>query len=181
MVDLETLGIRYNDAMLSIGACVFDPNGDKIGDEFHMQVGLESCFEHGLGVQESTLLWWFGQSEDARQNIIKAKRKSLQKVMYDFNKWLPEKGAIMWSHGLTFDVAKLQYIYEVLGWEYPWNYGDVRDTRTLFSLVPYPITKAMRGGTGETKHDALDDAKMQARAVQDVYAYLGSNYVLKAK
>jgi hypothetical protein len=48
----------------------------------------------------------------------------------------------------------------------PWNYWQIRDTRTLFDLGFDPDMP--KGG----KHDALQDAIRQAVGVQNMYAKL---------
>ena len=48
-----------------------------------------------------------------------------------------------------------------------WEFWNVRDTRTMFDLGVDPEMPAV------TAHRALDDAKAQAIAVQNVYRKLG--------
>jgi exodeoxyribonuclease VIII len=71
-----------------------------------------------------------------------------------------------WSHGATFDLVILENIYRQLNKPLPWNYWQLRDTRTLFDLGQDP---EMPQGS---KHDALQDAIRQAVGVQNVYRKL---------
>jgi exodeoxyribonuclease VIII len=71
-----------------------------------------------------------------------------------------------WSHGATFDLVILEDIYRQLGKPMPWNFWQLRDTRTLFDLGYSPDMP--KGG----KHDALQDAIRQAVGVQNIYAKL---------
>ena len=44
MIDLETLGSVSDAAIASVGAVLFDPMTDWIGDHMHVHVDLDSCF-----------------------------------------------------------------------------------------------------------------------------------------
>ena len=66
-----------------------------------------------------------------------------------------------------FDYAILQNIYAQLGHPVPWQYWQIRDSRTLFSLVPRDLNEKRTG-----LHNALEDCYFQARKVQQVYNQL---------
>jgi exodeoxyribonuclease VIII len=68
-----------------------------------------------------------------------------------------------WSHGATFDLVIIENLYRQLGKNLPWQYWQLRDTRTLFDLGFDPD---MPQGS---KHDALQDAIRQAVGVQNIY------------
>ena len=70
----------------------------------------------------------------------------------------------VWSHGATFDLVIIENIYRQLGKNLPWQYWQLRDTRTLFDLGFNPD---MPQGS---KHDALQDAIRQSVGVQNIYA-----------
>jgi hypothetical protein len=61
----------------------------------------------------------------------------------------------------------IENIYGQLNKALPWNYWQLRDTRTLFDLGHDP---EMPQGS---KHNALEDAIRQAVGVQNVYRKLG--------
>ena len=69
-----------------------------------------------------------------------------------------------WSHGATFDLVIIENLYRQLGRPVPWNYWQLRDTRTLFDLGFSPDMP--QGG----KHDALQDAIRQSVGVQNIYS-----------
>jgi hypothetical protein len=71
-----------------------------------------------------------------------------------------------WSHGATFDLVIIENIYKQLNKVPPWQYWQLRDTRTLFDLGYNPD---MPQGS---KHDALQDAIRQSVGVQNIYAKL---------
>ena len=90
----------------------------------------------------------------------------LQDMVKAINKWCVGVD-VFWCQGPLFDYAILQNIYTQLGHPQPWNYWQIRDSRTLFSLVPKDTTK--RDG----HHNALQDCIYQAKKVQNVYRQLG--------
>ena len=75
---------------------------------------------------------------------------------------------VFWCQGPLFDYAILQDIYKQLGHPVPWQYWQIRDSRTLFSLVPRDINEKRTG-----LHNALADCFFQAKKVQKVYKQLG--------
>ena len=75
---------------------------------------------------------------------------------------------IFWCQGPLFDYAILQNLYAQLGQPVPWNYWQIRDSRTLFSLVPKDHNEKRTG-----LHNALQDCIFQAKKVQKVYRQLG--------
>ena len=64
MVDIETLGTSSNSVILSIGAVEFD--NENLGAEFEVYIDPESCTDHGLVIDAPTVMWWLGQSNEAR-------------------------------------------------------------------------------------------------------------------
>lgn len=66
MVDLETLSTAGTAAIISIGACKFDPSTNQITDTFHVVVDKVDSIEHGLHIDQETIKWWERQSPEAR-------------------------------------------------------------------------------------------------------------------
>ena len=71
---------------------------------------------------------------------------------------------VFWCQGPLFDYAILQNFYAQMNVPVPWNYWQIRDSRTLFSLVPRD-PKEKRTGL----HNALEDCYFQAKKVQKVF------------
>ena len=83
------------------------------------------------------------------------------------NKWCVGVD-VFWCQGPLFDYAILQNLYTQLGHPQPWQYWQIRDSRTLFSLVPRDPNEKRTG-----LHNALEDCYFQAKKVQRVYKQLG--------
>ena len=53
--------------------------------------------------------------------------------------------------------------------ECPWNFWQIRDSRTLFAMMPSDPRKAIQ----EELHNALADCYYQAKCVQSTYKHFG--------
>ena len=58
MVDLETLATTPDAAILTIGACKFDPRGNNITDQYYERIDLDS---QNRRIDENTIEWWSKQ------------------------------------------------------------------------------------------------------------------------
>lgn len=154
MVDLETLGKGSNAAIVAIGAVEFDPV-EGLGREFYKVVNAESSVKAGMVIDADTVKWWMQQSDEAR-DIFHYDGCSLDDVLRQFEVWFPFD-AELWGNGATFDNVVLGNAYALCGIARPWSYRGDRCYRTLKNL--YPLEMEWEG----THHNALDDAKNQAR------------------
>jgi hypothetical protein len=153
-LDLETLGTRPGDTILSIGVCLFDI--DKgIYSEMHISINQESSKAAGLRAQKSTIEWWAQQSPEARAAAFKGEH-SLETALKMFQMWLPDN-ALVYGNGANFDNALLGAAYRAMKMEQPWKFWNDRCYRTISSM--FMKYKTERVGT---YHNALDDAKTQA-------------------
>lgn len=157
MVDLETLGNNSHSVILSIGAVSFDDTG--IGEEFYVNVDPQSCVNHGLQIDVSTVMWWMKQSDDARKALYKSDTAILVDALTEFTLFMRRNdAAYVWGNGATFDNVILSNAYKVVGLDTPWKFYNDRCYRTLKNLFPTVEQPADIG----TAHNALDDARWQA-------------------
>ncbi|NBP58700.1 3'-5' exoribonuclease [bacterium] len=170
MVDLETLATTPNAAILSIGAVTFDPNSSNIYDDFYYRVELESLEGLDSYIDDGTIEWWSKQDASVQEEAFNPEgRVDIRLVIDDFYKFC--MGAShFWSHGSTFDIIILEHYFRQLGKPYPWNFWQVRDTRTLFDLGYDPEMPQAN------KHHALEDAVRQAIGVQNMFRKLGRKF-----
>lgn len=155
MIDIESLATYPGAAILSIGAVKFDEDG--LGEEFHKSIDLKSCQEAGLEIDAETLEWWLEQDDDVTDVLTGG--LPLAAVLVSFHDFC-EDAENVWAKPPSFDCALLEEAYDACGMDLPWGYRDTRDLRTLKRLVDDPNVE--REGD---KHNALDDAKNQARVV----------------
>lgn len=158
MIDIEALGTAPGCAILSIGAAMFGPDG--IGETFYSPVLLSSCTKVGLLIDADTVAWWMQKSDAARAEAFRADAAPLPGVLNSFSAWfLQHRAKYPWCHGATFDVPVLAAAYKACGMLPPWDFHDVRDTRTLYDLAGVKPDRSQG-----THHNALDDAISQAKA-----------------
>ena len=169
MVDLETLGTKQDSAFISIGACQFDPGTGKIGDTFYENIDWDSALET-RGVTGDTIKWWLQQSKEAKNAVLEPGRE-LPTVLLEFANWFCSgTQRIIWGNGATFDVSILENAYDRFG-EAPWAFWNVRDVRTIVDLAWGICDKGDYPFVG-TEHNALDDAKHQAKYVSAMWQAL---------
>lgn len=165
MIDFETLDTAITATVLSVGIVKFDPNGNGILDEYYAKVDIDDQANYNRTISDDTIEWWGKQDPAIMDEAFSPDgRKPFLQVIDEMHKFMWGCD-YFWSHGATFDLMLLQDVYDHLGKTYPWKYYNMRDTRTLFSLCDVAMDKA-------NLHNPLDDAKRQAKAVQDALRIL---------
>jgi len=158
MLDSETLGTTPGSAILSIGAVMFGPAG--LGETFYSAIDLASCTAVGLTIDPATVQWWMRQSDEARAAAFPDDAAPHTQVLLAFQAWVVSQEArYPWCHGAGFDVPLLDAAYKACGLTSPWEFWNVRDTRTLYDVAGVKVDR--KAGT---HHHALDDAINQAEA-----------------
>lgn len=187
MLDLETPGITSNAAIVSIGAVVFDPDMGMLCDEFYRVIDMADAQEYGV-CDDDTLEWWMAQPESA-QRIFDANNGAVgfEKALDDFAIWvtkmqLQHGGQVkIWSNGVGFDCVILRHGYDAAHLPCPWNFWNEFDVRTVVELGRQKLgvnPKKDMPFEG-TAHNALDDAKHQAKYVSAIWQALGDRPVAR--
>ena len=168
MIDLETLSTQPDAVILTVGGVKFDPSTQmKPYSEMYFRMDVDGQTELGRSVQQSTLDWWGQQPKEISEEALgDENRISIEDACKKINKF--SSGVdVFWCQGPLFDYAILQNLYTQLNKPLPWAYWQIRDSRTLFSLVPRENEKRIG------LHNALQDCIFQAKKVQKVYRQLG--------
>lgn len=162
MLDLETFGNGNDAVIVSIGAVKF--NLEKgIFDEFHVGIDPSSCQSLGLKIDADTIMWWMHPDRDqARANLLALDRIDLPSALIGFTQWIEHADAI-WGNGSTFDNIILRSAYKACGMEYPVKFWQDQCYRTVKYRTPAIVLQ--REGT---HHDALDDARSQAKHLIEI-------------
>ncbi|WP_225372766.1 3'-5' exonuclease [Klebsiella variicola] len=187
MVDLETMGKKHNAPIVAIGAVVFDPATGSIGESFYKVVCLESSVNWGAVIDPSTVIWWLKQSSEARSAIVNDDAIPLQDALLQFREFVSDnvaggsKKAQVWGNGASFDNSILRSSYDCIAEDYPWEYWNDRDVRTMVELgqaISFdPKTTIPFEGS---RHNALADAIHQARYVSAIWQrIIAGNQVLQ--
>ncbi|HDS9974744.1 TPA: 3'-5' exoribonuclease [Klebsiella pneumoniae] len=187
MVDLETMGKKNNAPIVAIGAVVFDPTTGSIGESFYKVVCLESSVNWVAVIDPSTVIWWLKQSSEARSAIVNDDAIPLQDALLQFREFVSDnvaggsKKAQVWGNGASFDNSILRSSYDCIAEDYPWEYWNDRDVRTMVELgqaISFdPKTTIPFEGS---RHNALADAIHQARYVSAIWQrMIAGNQVLQ--
>lgn len=168
MLDIETLGTAQNAVILSLGAVKFNPYSEKEPHSpFYVKIDVDEQLTTGRTVDEDTLSWWEKQPLHVREEALSEKdRVSVVTFIETFSKYLVGVDTIF-AQGPTFDIVLIKDIFRSYGYPVPWNYWQVRDSRTLFDLNPSIKPKS------DDLHNALADAYYQAVGVQKLYKHFG--------
>jgi len=166
MIDLETLDTKPTASILTIGAIKFDPFGDDLHNQscekLYIKVDIDSCDELGLTTSQSTIDWWAQQSKEAQDEAFSTEgRVHIREAFNQLYKfcWGAQR---VWSHGAAFDIVICENVFAKLEKLVPWNFWQVRCTRTLFDIGINPERPPVLA------HHALEDAWNQAVGVQNV-------------
>ena len=169
MLDLETLSTRPDATILTFGACKFSPyNQESIDKGIYFRVSVDEQIALDRHVDDNTVEWWGRQADDVREEALgESDRITLSEFTSQLNKFLVGCDNI-WAQGPVFDIVILENLYRQLGLPCPWQFWQIRDSRTLLSTHGDPRDKNKAG-----LHNALEDAVSQAQAVQTVFKQCG--------
>lgn len=169
MLDLETLSTRPDATILTFGACKFNPYGQEdIGKGIYFRINVDEQIQLGRHVDDNTVEWWSRQAEDVREEALgDGDRISLEQFTQELNRFIVGANNI-WAQGPVFDIVILENLYRQLEKPCPWQFWQIRDSRTLLSTHGDPREKNKAG-----LHNALEDCVSQAQAVQYVLKQAG--------
>lgn len=165
MVDLETMSTDSNASIIAIGAVRFWLNVKQTeftqDQLFYKAVSLDSSQAAGLHIKADTVMWWLGQSEEARSAFKNP--VSLASALNDFSRFVQYKETFIFGNGAAYDNVVLHNAYKAINLKYPISYKYDVCYRTLCKLSNDKPPK-FEG----TKHNALDDAKAQTRHLMEL-------------
>jgi DNA polymerase III alpha subunit (gram-positive type) len=159
MLDLETLSLKPNAVILSIGATAVG----REQDGFYRKLGTFYFPVGGFDIDRNTLAWWNEQSPEAKAEAFSGKA-DIKEVLHEFRDWFPAD-AIIWANGAAFDIPVLTYAYGYFGMQVPWNYKNVACYRTLANLFDCSNYQEPEGRE-TVAHISIADAKWQAHKLE---------------
>lgn len=173
MVDLETLGTSPDSVVLSAGAVFFNKK-DGIVLEAYSPFNLDCQLESGRKIDANTLSWWLKQDDKAKKVFTEVEKAQRYYFLYQFiddaiNDCIADKPFMLknlkvWGMGANFDVVIMEDDYRRHGEDIPWAFWNVNCFRMFNKLTKCRDKRAREG----VFHNALDDARYQARCVLDV-------------
>ncbi|HEN9713788.1 TPA: 3'-5' exoribonuclease [Escherichia coli] len=172
-VDLETMGTNPDAPINSIGGKFFDPATGEMGPEFSKAIDLETS---GGIIDRKTIKWWAKRSREA-QSAIFTDEIPLDDALLQLREFINENSGEsfvqIWGNGANFDNVILRHSYERQGIPCPWRYYNDRDVRTIVELgnsIGFDVRMAIP--FEGVPHNALDDARHQAKQVSAIWQKL---------
>lgn len=161
MIDFETLGTTHDTAVVSLGAVIFDREAIKKEKLWLFNLTGQLDGRRRFTTAD-TITWWLSQGEKARAVFEKAQLEGvlLKDFVLQFLEFVPPSlDARIWGNGATFDIPIIEHILYQFGAKAPWKFWNHRCYRTMKAC--FGVDKKFEG----TKHDALDEAKHQAKCL----------------
>ena len=172
MIDLETMGVIPESAILVISAVAFEPLRRYSQDPnftvdqleiLELRVDLES--QENRFIDEKTLQWWGKQDAAVIDDMFGDHgRISLHTALEQLTRFVWNKGRI-WAQGIAFDIPILENAYKQCGMSVPWNYWQIRDSRTVLDLVQVDLPPA--------SHNSTEDCVRQIIGLQEALYGMG--------
>ncbi|WP_427551719.1 3'-5' exonuclease [Methylomonas sp. MS20] len=178
MIDLETLSLKPNAMILSIGAVMFDAEIGNIGAQLHI-----GCVMYGQGrdLDRDVVKWWAEPKQKAAYDeimmFVQQKPYRLDLALAALSRFIVKHNPKqIWGNSPSFDLSILANAYQQHDMTMPWPFWNERDTRTIVNVCRQltgvdPKKQIEFDGTA---HSALADAIYQARYVIAAYQLLAS-------
>jgi exodeoxyribonuclease VIII len=170
MLDLETMGFQHNAVVLTLGCVKFDPYTlQDPYDPLYLRFNVDEQTGLGRVIDDSTMEWWAKQPQSAQDEAFgdDGDRISMDDVTKQLNKYLVGVDKI-WAQGPLFDIDIMANFYKMIGKPVPWEYWQIRDSRTISDMGNYSAKTGNKDA-----HNALADAYSQAVGVQQIYRQCG--------
>jgi len=190
MVDLETFGVNDDAPVIQISAKTFilgQNDSAQLGQQAQsFDMSLDFSTVGGLDVQISTLMFWLKDAhntETLKQMLNKNDNVASEVEMWRlFHSWLTHavksgQGDVrIWGNGISFDVVKVKKNFARFGLDYPIDFWNERDVRTITDLASQVLNMTPRAFQksvpNDNKHDALADVEWQIKYVQKAFKLL---------
>jgi hypothetical protein len=177
MIDIETLGTDPSSVILSIGAVMFDIETGEMIDDFYEEISPK---QPGRYVDIDTVRWWVERDPAVFLSITSASME-LDTALTGLHAFVTWSGVNVidetrsrkrvWAKPPKFDAAMLENAFQQCSIPVPWDHRELMDLRTYMSLYhgERPLFSLEVEGK---KHNALHDAKIQARICSHIHGWL---------
>ena len=169
MVDIESLSVRHDAAILSIGAIVFNPFiPGEISTAFDVTINMASNAPLNRHVDPGTVQWWLQQSPEAQAALLGGQQFQLTHALGKFRDWvIAQNPSQVWANSPSFDCVILRSAFDAAGLRTPWTYYAERDVRTMKEvLTASGVEPPVPAGVA---HRAVDDCLKQIGVVQTAF------------
>jgi hypothetical protein len=169
-IDLETIDVRPQATVLSLGAVKFNPlTSEEPHSELYLKISIDDQDRYNRTVSESTLEWWGKQDPKIMEEAFdQTDAVTVEDALAEISKFSVGVDTF-WGQGYGFDYTMLEDMYRSIGRPIPWNFWQILDSRTLFRVCKQDPRKQIQNDL----HNALADAYYQSKAIQIAYSELG--------
>lgn len=158
MVDIETAGTGAHALVLSIGAVKWG----EYSEELLVYPDHNTQESDGRSVSLDTMKWWMEQGAEA-QAVFNKNPQFPDVAASQLEAFLRDADEI-WANGPDFDCVILADYMKQYNPRYRWPFWKHRCFRTFRNVFSDYVGNEARG----VAHDALDDAKYQAKSLQNI-------------
>src|SRR3990172_7067060 len=130
MVDIETLALTPDAAIVQIGAVQFE-FGKGIGETFMRNIEMQDALHGSRAVDLKTVEWWL-RNHSAPLVFSAEPRVPLRQALHEFVAFIPLNFRV-WGKGYGFDITILEHALREYSIAVPWKYNQIFDARTLFT------------------------------------------------
>lgn len=175
MIDLESMGVSNNPALLQISAVQFDLFTCQTKSEFNVIIDLQSSIDAGLDITPSTIKFWMTDksvTQEARHTVMQG-GVSLSTALSMFTYWCKSNDIVyIHGNGAASDNIWLRSAYTATNLDAPFTFRDdmcYRTIRTLSKRLGWKETIEFAG----VVHNGIDDAKYQVKCLKSMLLFLG--------
>lgn len=185
MLDLESMGVGNNPALIQVAAVAFDGDTGEEVSKFDEKIDLKSSMDAGLTISSGTIKFWMTNpqvTQETREIIMSETGdhdktgNDLTTALVRFGDWyrsLENKQTVgtVWGNGAASDNVWLRSAYEACHLQPPFIFRDDMCLRTLRSLAKRKGYKTNFEFTGNM-HDGLDDCRYQIKDLIEIKKFL---------
>lgn len=161
MLDIETLSSQPNAAVIAIGLVAF--NQEEILNECEILIDPQFTPGHR---NPDTLDWWHDQDSRVFRKMMSGGEYPWDACDQFVDFCNQYKKAPMWANPPTFGISIMRHLFKVYDKEFPIHFTRERDFRTIKKMAERVGVDYSEAYEERDAHDAVDDAKVQARALQ---------------
>lgn len=179
MIDIETMAVGVDAAVISIGLAEFDPSTNSILEKIELRNTFGAQRGCGRKFDPETVEWWMQQEKAAQETLFVEPRfeegHEMAQAMQDWllaltpNGWAGQDKVALWAKPPSFDIGILRDYFSsvsVQWWGRRRNEFCVRTT--LMTAKANGWTDILKMERAGVKHGALNDAIHQANQVMAV-------------
>jgi len=181
MLDLETVDLGTNPALLQIAAVAFNIKTGKVYSTFSIFVDYKSGLELGLTKSQSTLDWWSSQKDETKEKVWNGEpRFDTTAALINFISWaisVSEKEKIyLWGNGIKADNVWITSALKAAGLRDPFHYRNDMDLRTAIRLAELKLGEKIivKNSEDYEHHNAIDDCLYQCAKLRDAWKILNT-------